>query len=144
MQNAKKGKATQNAKTTATAKQAVLTGGADITYADIWAFVNTQAGGNLHNVAVVPCDNVQLDQAAPVPFGYGGKAGGVRQQIQNWLLFGVDGNNSLAAILNKAAPLGHSRKKPVCLMAMLQGGYSPSSATWGVPYVQLVVQPQAK
>jgi len=142
MAQAKKGKATQNA--TVATKQAELVGGAEITYADIWAFVNTQAGGNLHNVAVVPLDNVQLDQAQPVPFGYGGRAGGVRQQIQDWLLFGVDGNNSLAAVLNKAAPLGHSRKKPVCLMAMLQGGYSPSSATWGVPYVKLVVQPQAK
>ena len=139
MQNAK----TQNQATKkATAKAVVLNGGADITYADIWAFVNKQAGGNLHNVQVVPLSNVQLNQAQPVPFGYGGRSGGVRQQIQNWLLQGVNGNNSLAAILNAAAPLGHSRKKPVCLMAMLQGGYSPSSSTWGTPYVQLVVQPQ--
>ena len=139
MQNAKKGTATQKAtvKTPAT-----LTGGADLTYAQIWAFVNESAGGNLHNVQVVPLGNVQLDQPNPVPFGYGGRAGGVRQQIQDWLLHGVNGNNSLASILNAAAPLGHSRKKPVCLMAMLQGGYSPSSATWGTPFVQLVVQPQ--
>jgi hypothetical protein len=81
--------------------------------------------------------------AAPVPFGFNGKAGGVRQTIQNWLLQGVEGNTSLAAILAAAKPLGHSSKKPVCLMAMLQGGYSPSSATWGTPYVKLVVQPQA-
>ena len=151
MQNATKGTATQNAtkatKTTkgaakAKAKLATLQGGANLTYAQIWAFVNQHAGGNLHNVQVVPLSNVQLNSAQPVPFGYGGKAGGVRQTIQNWLLYGVNGNNSLAAILNAAAPLGHSRKKPVCLMAMLQGGYSPSSSTWGVPYVQLVVAPQ--
>ena len=147
MQNAK-GTATQNATTKATtkakakAKLVTLQGGANLTYAQVWAFVNQHAGGNLHNVQVVPLSNVQLNSAQPVPFGYGGRAGGVRQTIQNWLLYGVNGNNSLAAILNAAAPLGHSRKKPVCLMALLQGGYSPSSATWGVPYVQLVVAPQ--
>lgn len=137
--------ANSKAKTTstkATATVATLNGSATLTYAQIWQFVNSQAGGALHNVQVVPLPNVQLNSAAPVPFGYGGRQGGVRQTIQNWLLHGVNGNNSLAAILNAAAPLGHSRKKPVCLMAMLQGGYSPSSSTWGTPYVKLVVQPQ--
>ena len=137
--------ATKN--TTATAAAAVnvatFTGGKEITYAQLWAWVNTAAGGNLHNVQVVPLANVQAGTSSPVPFGYNGKAGGVRQTIQDWLLQGVEGNTSLAAILAAAKPLGHSSKKPVCLMAMLQGGYSPSSATWGTPYVKLVVQPQA-
>ena len=128
----------------ATTKAATFTGGPDCTYAAMWAFVNKHAGGNLHNVIVQPLPNVQLTSVQPVPFGFGGKTGGVRHQIQNWLLNGVNGNASLFAILNAAKPLGHSTKKPVCLMAMLQGGYSPSSATWGTPYVQLVVQPQAK
>ena len=86
--------------------------------------------------------NVQLNNAQPVPFGFTGKGTGVRATIQNWLLNGVNGNNSLAAILNAAKPLGHSTKNPVCLMAMLNGGYSPSSAVWGTGYVKLVVQPQ--
>ena len=133
-------------KKTATAQVTVaeFTGGKDVTYAQLWAWVNEQAGGNLHNVAVVALPNVEADSAAPVPFGYNGKTGGVRATIQNWLLQGVDGNTSLAAILAAAKPLGHSSKKPVCLMAMLQGGYSTSSATWGTPYVKLVVQPQAQ
>ena len=134
--------AVKNSTTTATVQQATFTGGASVTYAQLWAWVNTAAGGNLHNVAVVPLANVQAGTAAPVPFGFNGKAGGVRQTIQNWLLQGVQGNTSLAAILAAAKPLGHSSKKPVCLMALLQGGYSPSSATWGTPYVKLVVQPQ--
>ena len=133
---------TTTAKTTA--KVAEFLGGADVTYSQIWQFVNEQAGGNLHNVQVQPLANVQLDSEQPVPFGYGGRTGGVRHQIQDWLLKGVEGNMSLFAILNAAAPLGHSRKKPVCLMAMLQGGYSPSSSTWGTPYIKLVVQPQVK
>jgi len=116
--------------------------GAPLTYAQIWQFVNTHAAGNLHNVQVVPLPNVKLGDAQPVPFGFTGKTGGVRATIQNWLLNGVKGNNSLAAILNAAKPLGHSTKSPNCLLAMLNGGYSPSSATWGTGYVKLVVQPQ--
>jgi hypothetical protein len=114
-----------------------------ISYADIWNFVQKHAGGNLHNVQIVPLANVQLDSESPVPFGYNGKRGGVRETIQNWMLNGVDGDCSLATVLGKAKPLGHSSKKPVCLHALLNGGYSPSSSVWGTGYVKLVVQPKA-
>ena len=117
--------------------------GTPLTYAQIWAFVNTHAAGNLHNVQVVPVSNVKLNNAQPVPFGYTGKVGGVRATIQNWLLNGVNGNNSLFGILNSAKPLGHSTKSPICLLAMLNGGYTPSSPVYGTGYVKLVVQPQA-
>ena len=145
MPNTKKGTATQKATTTTavvTTAPTLQHTGNELTYACIWAFINGQAGGNLHNVQVVPLSNVKLNDAQPVPFGYNGKAGGVRQTIQNWLLMGVKGNNSLAAILAAAKPLGHSSKKPICLLALLNGGYSPSSAVWGTGYVKLVVQPQ--
>ncbi len=112
----------------------------ELTYDDIWNFVQTKAGGNEANVKIVPLDNVDLKSDAPVPFGYGGKTGGVRQQIQDWMLRGVEGDATLKAVLNNAAPLGHSRKKPVCLHALLHGGYSPSSKYWMTPYVKLVVQ----
>ena len=112
----------------------------ELTYDDIWNFVQTKAGGNEANVKIVPLDNVDLKSDAPVPFGYGGKTGGVRQQIQDWMLRGVEGDLTLKAVLAKAAPLGHSRKKPVCLHALLHGGYSPSSKYWMTPYVKLVVQ----
>lgn len=112
----------------------------ELTYDDIWHFVQTQAGGNEANVKIVALDNVDLGSDSPVPFGYGGRSGGVRQKIQDWMLRGVDGDATLKAVLNKAAPLGHSRKKPVCLHALLHGGYSPSSKYWMTPYVKLVVQ----
>ena len=112
----------------------------ELTYEDIWHFVQTQAGGNEANVKIVPLDNVDLASDSPVPFGYGGKAGGVRQIIQDLMLRGVDGDVTLKTVLNKAAPLGHSRKKPVCLHALLHGGYSPSSKYWMTPFVKLVVQ----
>ena len=135
-----------NAKTSTTKKATnvatLQNEGTQLTYAQIWQFVNNHAAGNLHNVQVVPLPNVKLEDAHPVPFGFTGKTGGVRATIQNWLLSGVNGNNSLAAILNAAKPLGHSTKSPICLLAMLNGCYSPSSATWGTGYVKLVVQPQ--
>jgi len=112
----------------------------EITYPEIWAFIQEHAGGNEANVKIVPLDNVDTESAVPVPFGYGGRPGGVRQKIQDWMLKGVDGDTSLKASLTKAAPLGHSRKKPVCLHALMHGGYSPSSKYWMTPYVKLVVQ----
>ena len=42
----------------------------ELTYDDIWHFVQTQAGGNEANVKIVPLDNVDLKSDAPVPFGY--------------------------------------------------------------------------
>ena len=48
--------------------------GTPITNAQLWAFVNTHAAGNLHNVQVVALPNVKLNTAQPVPFGFTGKA----------------------------------------------------------------------
>ena len=136
-----KSKTKSSPKTKATVKAAELVvTDQEITYDVIWKFVQEHAGGNEANVQIVPLDNVDLASAQPVPFGYGGKPGGVRQQIQDWMLLGVDGDKSLKAVLNKAAPLGHSRKKPVCLHALMHGGYSPSSKYWMTPFVKLVVQ----
>ena len=112
----------------------------ELSYDDIWAFVQQHAGGNEATVKIVPLTNCDFDSKEPVPFGYGGKTGGVRQRIQDWMLLGVDGDLSLKTVLNKAAPLGHSRKKPTCLHALMHGGYSPSSKYWMTPFVKLVVQ----
>ena len=112
----------------------------ELSYDDIWKFVQDQAGGNEANVLIVPLDNVDLKGDRPVPFGYGGKVGGVRQRIQDGMLKGIDGDRSLKKVLDTFAKDGHSRKKPVCLHALLHGGYSPSSKYWMTPYVKLVVQ----
>ena len=66
----------------------------EITYAEIWSFIQEHAGGNEANVKIVPLDNVDTESAVPVPFGYGGRPGGVRQKIQDWMLKGVDGDTS--------------------------------------------------
>ena len=144
VKNTKTVTATAQKATTTTATLQV-TNGKPLTYACIWQFVNTHAQGQLANVQVVPLSNVKTGDAVPVPFGYNGKTNGVRATIQNWLLFGVKGakqNNAHVALTN-AKPLGHSYKSPICLLALLNGGYSPSSATWGTSFVKLVVTPQA-
>ena len=122
-----------------------ITNGKPLTYACIWQFVNTHAQGQLANVQVVPLPNVKKGNAVPVPFGYNGKTNGVRATIQNWLLFGVKGakQNNAGVAQAHAKKLGHSTKRPICLLALLNGGYSPSSATWGTSFVKLVVKPQA-
>ena len=141
----------QNTKTKTVTKAATvktptlqIANGEEVTYSQLWEFINTQASGSLHNVHVEPLSNVKLDAAKPVPFGYGGAGTGVRATIQIWLLNGFEGNTSLQARLSQASKLGHSAKKPNCLHALLNGGYSPSSATWGTGYVKLVVKPAVK
>ena len=144
VKNTKTVSATAQKATTTTATLQV-TNGKPLTYKCIWAFVNTHAKGQLANVQVVPLPNVKKGNAMPVPFGYNGKPNGVRATIQNWLLFGVKNakqNNAHVALTN-AKPLGHSYKSPICLLALLNGGYSPSSATWGTSFVKLVVSPNA-
>ena len=132
-------------KATTTTATLQVTNGKPLTYKCIWDFVNTHAQGQLANAQVVPLSNVKTGDAVPVPFGYNGKVGGVRATIQNWLLFGVKDakQNNAHVALTHAKPLGHSYKSPICLLALLNGGYSPSSATWGTSFVKLVVKPQA-
>jgi hypothetical protein len=45
----------------------------EISYNEIWSFVQQHAGGNEANVRIVPLDNVDIASASPVPFGYGGR-----------------------------------------------------------------------
>ena len=144
VKNTKTVSATAQKATTTTATLQV-TNGKPLTYKCIWDFVNTHAQGQLANVQVVPLSNVKTGDAVPVPFGYNGNVGRVRATIQNWLLFGVKNakQNNAHVALTHAKPLGHSYKSPICLLALLNGGYSPSSATWGTSFVKLVVKPQA-
>ena len=114
--------------------------GHELSYNDITTFIKTEAGGNEANVHIVPLPNVDLKGDKPVPFGYGGKPDGVRRTIQDWMLKGYKGDTSLKPILSRATKLGHSATKPVCLHALLHGGYSPSSKYWMTPYVKLVVK----
>jgi len=118
--------------------------GKEIEYDDIHAFVRANAGGNPANVLVEPLPNVDIKSDKPVPFGYRGVKGGVRASIQNVILNGVKGNRTLKAILETCKPMPQSVKSPICLKALMNGGYSRSSQYWLTPYVKLVVKPQSK
>ena len=124
------------------AQPVVFTHNGNVTGAQVWEFINFNAGGNMGNVSVVPLPNVNLTNPnnPPTPFGYQGKPNGTRAMYHNWLLKGLKGSNNLATITTAMVKHdGHSKRKLLCLTALLNGGYSPSSATWGTPFVQLVV-----
>ena len=57
----------------------------EISYDQIWQFVQENAGGNEANVKIIPLSSVDLKSKTPLPFGYNGKPGGVRETIQNWM-----------------------------------------------------------
>ena len=113
----------------------LMLNGEELTYDDIISFVKVEAGGNENNVEI----QCLVKSPDDVPFGWGGKKGGVRHFIQSSFLTGIKGDKRLGFILNQCAKLGHSRKKPNVLLALLNGGYSPSSKYWGTPYVKLTV-----
>ena len=106
-------------------------------WAALTSFINKHAGGNTHNISIVPLGNVAAAPLQAVPFGYNGKAGGVRATIQNHMVSGP----TLFAALNAGAKHkgGQSKAKPICLLALLNGGYTASAPTWGTPFVKLVV-----
>ena len=129
------------------------TGKTGVTNTMLWAFINTHANGNINNVVVGPKSNVVTNPTPnkpATPFGYGGKGNGVRATIQNALLFGTNPTNNsqpfknVGSALSFASKLGHSAKNPICLLALLNGGYSPSSSTWGVGFITLQVKPTTK
>lgn len=126
----------------ANAAKAELTG-PNVTATALHTFVNTAAGGNAHKVHIVPLPNVQQGAACPLPFTNMAKQG-KRASIMWALVNGTPVPNgqpspTLAAFMAYAGKLGASQRNPLDLLAALNGGFSPSSKTWGTPYVKLVV-----
>ena len=127
--------------TTAVKEKVLVVTDKEISYDEIWQFVQEHAGGNEANVYIVPLDNVDFTSNEPVPFGYGGKKDGVRAKIQNMILKGIKGDHTLKTMLDVTCKMfGHSKKKPCVLHALMHGGYSPSSKFWLTPYIKLVVK----
>lgn len=130
------------------ANGATLTGiagtkGEPVTAAQLWAFVNTKAGGNYSAVQIVPLANVNPNAASPIPFTNMQKQGN-RAAIFWAIVKGVPVPNgkpsrTLASYLAHSLKHGASSKNPLDLLAALNGGFSTSSKTWGTPYVKLVV-----
>ena len=80
----------------------------------------------------------------PVPFGYNGAGTGTRALLQNNLLTVPNVAAHWAwCKTGPSANIGtvsaHTANNPVCLLALLNGGYSPSSKTWGQAFIHLTV-----
>lgn len=137
-------------KNTTTAAAALFgTANAPVTTQSLRAWVNANAGGNWANVKIVKQASVQANWQTqglkgPVPFGYNGKPNGTRALLQNHLLtVATVGAHWAWCKTGPSAGIGtvaqHTANNPVCLLALLNGGYSPSSATWGQAFVHLTV-----
>ena len=154
--NTQVAQATNTVTTGAVLKGPLLTSTGAFNYAAVQTFINTKAGGNANNVAIVPCKGVTF---ASFTMGKGGKApcktlGGFNAQQygvrQTMLWHALNGQLTLGAWLNACKSKGalgipsggQSATKPIVLLALLNGGFSRNANTWGVPQVQLVVKPQ--
>jgi len=120
---------------------------APVTVQALRAWVNTNAGGNWSNVKIVPQANVVADYVGqglkgPVPFGYNGNSQGTRAILQNHIL-SVENLAQHWIWCKSQKGVGtiaqHTPNNPVCLLALLNGGYSASQASYGTPFVHLVV-----
>ena len=117
----------------------------EVTGKDVHKWANQVAGGNLNDIAVVALDNVNPKDTKPTPFGYS-RPGGPRAAFHDYHILGIDGEFALGKILDKckAWDKSHSRQEMVCTVALLNGGYSRSSKTWGTPFIKLVVKKQPR
>ena len=154
--NTQVAQATNTVTSGAVLKGPLLTSTGAFNYAAVQTFINTKAGGNANNVAIVPCKGVTF---ASFTMGKGGKApcktlGGFNAQQygvrQTMLWHALNGQLTLGQWLNACKSKGalgipsggQSATKPIVLLALLNGGFSRNANTWGVPQVQLVVKPQ--
>lgn len=112
-----------------------------VTNGQLQMFINSQCGGNPALCGVVPLENIAAGQLVP----FLRKATGARATIVNALLWGfANGHNGPVPV---AGAYAHFKAKGFAtqgyddLLALLNGGFSASSKTWGQPFAKLVVLP---
>ena len=157
MQNAKTKNTTSTVVKSATL-QYTSNNGVGINGKLFWQFINTHCGGQLANayVKVLPTTNITNNQFTAIG-NKGGKGkvasnlGGVRKAVQNWCIFGISPQHAktygkfnitktsknLLHILGSATGWGHTKTNPTCVLALLNGGYSQSSKSWGTSFIQI-------
>lgn len=110
---------------------------------DIWQFVKKHAGNNPVNVELMPLDNVAVGSENPVPFVKLNKPG--KRSTIIWAALngvGKDKDRRLSAFLQEGLRNGMSKTQCADLVALLNGGYSRASKSWGTSFVKLVVAAQ--
>ncbi len=115
-----------------------------VTESQVQQFINTQCGGNPALCGIVALDNIQSGQTVP----FLRKATGGRAAIVNALLWGFANGHS--GPVNLAGVYAHFKGKGLApqgrldLLALLNGGFSATSKTWGQPFAKLVALPPSK
>lgn len=110
-----------------------------VTDTQIQHFINSQCGGNPARVGIVALPNIKSGDAVP----FLRKATGGRASIVNALLWGFANGHS--GPVNLAGVYQHFKSKGLAtqgftdLRAVMNGGFSASSKTWGQPFAKLVV-----
>lgn len=115
-----------------------------VTESQVQQFINTQCGGNPALCGIVALENIQSGQTVP----FLRKATGGRAAIVNALLWGFANGHS--GPVNLAGVYAHFKVKGLAvqgrldLLALLNGGFSATSKTWGQPFAKLVALPASK
>lgn len=111
-----------------------------VTAAEIHRFVHEKAGGAPSRCVIELLDNV--DKKADSPLPYTRMSGdGKRASIAWMLVNGFKGDHRLDTIVREAGKLGMSGSKCADIVAALNGGFSPSSKTYGTAYVRIAAYP---
>lgn len=112
-----------------------------VTESQVQHFLNTQCGGNPALCGIAPLDNIAAGQLVP----FLRKATGGRADVINALLWGFANGHSgpvnLAGVYQHFKAKGLAVQGRVDLLALLNGGFSATSKTWGQPFAKLVVLP---
>lgn len=112
-----------------------------VTNGQVQQFINSQCGGNPALCGIVALPNITQGQAVP----FLRKASGGRASIINALLWGFANGHTgpvpVAGAYQYFKAKGLAVQGYADLLALLNGGFSASSKTWGQPFAKLVVLP---
>jgi hypothetical protein len=112
-----------------------------VTQGQVQQFINTQCGGNPALCGIVALPNIAAGQQVP----FLRKATGGRAAIINALLWGFANGHSgpvpLAGAYQHFKVKGLATQGYLDLLALLNGGFSATSKTWGQPFAKLVALP---
>lgn len=112
-----------------------------VTATQVQHFINSQCGGNPALCGVVPLENIAPGQVVP----FLRKATGGRATIVNALLWGFANGHTgpvpVAGAYQHFKTKGLQVQGYLDLLALLNGGFSATSKTWGQPFAKLVVLP---
>ena len=126
----------------------VNSAGTEVDHITVNNWIRDNCGNNPNHVVVVPLDNADLSnkeaemgKRKAFPFGYS-RPGGTRALFHDWHAFGVEGDFRLGNMLDHMNKVDkHSKSRKMCTVALLNGGYTRSCASWGTPFIKLVYRP---